>query len=46
MAGFRNVLVRGYGDIDLGVVEDVVENRLEDLLAFVDVMRRLPGRAG
>ncbi len=46
MAGFRNVLVHGYGDVDLGVVEDVVENRLEDLLAFVDVIRRLPGRAG
>ena len=46
MAGFRNVLVHGYGDVDLAIVEDVVENRLDDLLAFVDVVRRLQGRAG
>jgi uncharacterized protein YutE (UPF0331/DUF86 family) len=30
----------------LGVVEDVVGNRLEDLLAFVGVVRQLQGRAG
>jgi uncharacterized protein YutE (UPF0331/DUF86 family) len=30
MVGFRNVLVHGYDDVDLRVVEDVVNNRLDD----------------
>ena len=39
MAGFRNLLVHGYGDIDLEIVRDVVENHMADLLAFVEAMR-------
>lgn len=39
MAGFRNVLVHGYDTVDLDVVEDVVRNRLEDLIAFVAAVR-------
>jgi uncharacterized protein YutE (UPF0331/DUF86 family) len=39
MAGFRNVLVHGYQDVDLRVLEDILENHLEDLLAFVQVIR-------
>lgn len=39
MVGFRNVLVHGYDDVDLRVVEDVVNNRLDDLLAFVAAVR-------
>lgn len=39
MAGFRNVIVHGYQDVDLGVVEDVVRNHLGDLLAFVASIR-------
>ena len=42
MAGFRNVLVHGYGDVDLSIVEDVVENRTGDLLEFV---RQVRGRS-
>ena len=42
MAGFRNILVHGYGDLDLAVVRDVVENRLDDLLRFVGVIRSRP----
>ncbi len=43
MAGFRNVVVHGYADVDLSVVEDVVKNHLDDLLAFVRAIRaRLP----
>jgi uncharacterized protein YutE (UPF0331/DUF86 family) len=43
MAGFRNVLVHGYQDVDLNIVRDVVENRLDDLLTFVAILRaRLP----
>ena len=34
MAGFPNVLVHGYDDVDLAVVEDIVRNRLDDLLRF------------
>ena len=42
MAGFRNVLVHGYQSVSLDVVEDVLRNRLGDLLDFVErVERRL-----
>jgi uncharacterized protein YutE (UPF0331/DUF86 family) len=40
MAAFRNVIVHGYQDVDLAIVEDVVRNHLGDLLAFVAAMRR------
>jgi uncharacterized protein YutE (UPF0331/DUF86 family) len=40
MVGFRNVLVHGYDDVDLGVVRDVLANRLGDLEAFVAAVRR------
>ncbi len=40
MAGFRNVLVHGYTEVDLGIVQDVVVNRLGDLEAFVNEIRR------
>ncbi len=40
MAGFRNVLVHGYGDLDIAVVADVVENRTGDLLEFVRAIRQ------
>lgn len=39
MAGFRNILVHGYDVVDLTVVEKVVKNRLDDLLAFVRAVR-------
>jgi len=39
MAGFRNVLVHGYGDVDLAIVEDVLANRTGDLLEFVREVR-------
>ena len=39
MVGFRNVLVHGYDDVDLGVVQDVMTNRLTDLVAFVAAVR-------
>lgn len=43
MAGFRNLLVHGYADVDLPTVEDVVCNRLDDFLDFVEAIRpRLP----
>ena len=40
MAGFRNVLVHGYDDVDLRVVEDVLRHHLDDLAAFVAAVRQ------
>jgi uncharacterized protein YutE (UPF0331/DUF86 family) len=40
MAGFRNVVVHLYQDVDLGIVRDVVDNRLGDLLDFAAAIRR------
>ena len=40
MAGFRNVVVHLYQDVDLEIVRDVVENRLGDLLEFAAEIRR------
>lgn len=43
MAGFRNVLVHGYADLKLEVVEEILSERLDDLLEFVRAVReRLP----
>jgi uncharacterized protein YutE (UPF0331/DUF86 family) len=39
MVGFRNIVVHGYQEVDLGVVEDVVRNHLGDLLEYVAAMR-------
>ena len=35
MAGFRNILVYGYTDVDLQIVQDVIANHLGDLDAYV-----------
>lgn len=40
MAGFRNVVVHLYQEVDLGIVRDVVENHLDDLLEFVATIRQ------
>jgi uncharacterized protein YutE (UPF0331/DUF86 family) len=34
MAGFRNILVHGYDDVDLEIVYQVLRDRLDDLEAF------------
>lgn len=39
MAGFRNILVHGYQEVDLAVVRDVLDHRLDDLLVFVAAIR-------
>jgi uncharacterized protein YutE (UPF0331/DUF86 family) len=39
MAGFRNVLVHGYTDVDLGIVQDATRTGLTDLERFVAVVR-------
>jgi uncharacterized protein YutE (UPF0331/DUF86 family) len=43
MAGFRNILVHGYAEVDPRILRDVVEHRLGDLLTFVAAIRtRIP----
>jgi uncharacterized protein YutE (UPF0331/DUF86 family) len=40
MAGFRNVLVHGYQDVDLDIVVDAAANRLDDLTGLVTAIRK------
>jgi len=40
MAGFRNVVVHGYQAMDRGILSDIVEHRLDDLLAYVSTIRQ------
>ncbi len=43
MAGFRNLVIHGYADIDPAGVENVVRGHLDDLLAFARAIRaRIP----
>lgn len=46
MVSFRNLLVHEYTKVDLTIVRDVIENRLDDLLAFVAAIRRRLDGAG
>lgn len=39
MAGFRNILVHGYAEVDLAIVKDVLTNHLGDLDGFVAAVR-------
>jgi uncharacterized protein YutE (UPF0331/DUF86 family) len=39
MVGLRNILVHGYQSVNLDLVRDVIEHRLDDLLAFVGAIR-------
>jgi len=39
MAGFRNLLVHGYQTVDRRVLRRVVEDDLDDLLAYVGLVR-------
>ena len=38
MVGFRNILVHEYKKIDLSIMVDVIEHRLEDLVLFAQKM--------
>lgn len=40
MVGFRNVLVHEYERLDIGLMIEVIENRLDDLLLFTDCVLR------
>jgi uncharacterized protein YutE (UPF0331/DUF86 family) len=36
MVGFRNVLVHDYRELDLKIMKDVIEHRLDDLIRFTN----------
>jgi uncharacterized protein YutE (UPF0331/DUF86 family) len=40
MVGFRNILVHEYQRMDLQLMIDVIENRLDDLVLFTDYILR------
>jgi uncharacterized protein YutE (UPF0331/DUF86 family) len=39
MAGFRNIVVHGYQNVDLAIMRHIVEHRLEDFLDFTAAIR-------
>jgi uncharacterized protein YutE (UPF0331/DUF86 family) len=39
MVGFRNILVHGYEVVDVGIVVEIVERGLDDLIGFVAAIR-------
>jgi uncharacterized protein YutE (UPF0331/DUF86 family) len=39
MVGFRNIVVHGYQSVDPTIMRDIVENRLDDLLAFTSAIK-------
>lgn len=39
MAAFRNILVHGYDAVDLTIVQKILAENLDDLLAFVSAIR-------
>lgn len=45
-AGFRNILVHGYAEVDARVTLDVLENHLDDLLGFARALRQSLVRDG
>jgi uncharacterized protein YutE (UPF0331/DUF86 family) len=40
MTGFRNVIAHDYEEVDYGIVKEVLDNGLDDIVAFVKVIRR------
>jgi len=42
MGAFRNLCVHTYKQIDINIVSDVIQNGLNDLLKFADILARLP----
>lgn len=39
MVGFRNIVVHGYQNVDPRIMRDIVENRLDDLIAFTTAIK-------
>ncbi len=46
MVGFRNILVHEYQALDIKIMTDIIERRLDDLIAFTDhIMNYVRGRS-
>ena len=43
MVGFRNILIHQYQALDLGILVDIIQNRLQDLLDFADRVSKEAG---
>ncbi len=44
VVGFRNIVVHGYGEVDVDIVRDVAQHHVEDLLVFAaEIRERLGG---
>lgn len=41
MVGFRNIAVHQYRELDISIVETVIRDKLDDLLAFAEAVRPL-----
>jgi uncharacterized protein YutE (UPF0331/DUF86 family) len=39
MVGFRSIVVHGYQSVDPRIMRDIVEHRLDDLLAFMTMIK-------
>ena len=39
MVGFRNIVVHGYQSVDPEIMRDIIEHRLDDLLAFTAAIK-------
>ena len=39
MTGVRNIVVHSYETVDVNILKDIVENRLDDLLNFSSSIR-------
>jgi uncharacterized protein YutE (UPF0331/DUF86 family) len=40
MVGFRNILVHEYQRLDIGIMIDIIENRLQDLIDYSNLLLR------
>ncbi|MBF0308969.1 MAG: DUF86 domain-containing protein [Magnetococcales bacterium] len=40
MVGFRNLLVHQYQPLDIGLLREVIDHRLEDLMTFTEILVR------
>ena len=40
MVGFRNILVHEYQRLDIGIMIDIIDNRLRDLIEFSNLLLR------
>jgi len=42
MVGFRNILIHEYQELDITLMQKVIENHLDDLIDFTNLILRIP----